>query len=138
MGGAVGACIWFLIINFVDLYSISDNITGIGVRFVASSVGSFFICYVVMHLPKNSKVCKNLVVVGNKSLEVYFVHCILVRCLNTTKAQIMSSDWLIGIFVDFVFIMLVSMYIIKTITLNDKFYMLVFGTKPLKKTMEEN
>lgn len=117
----------FYIICTVNLYMTEDTILGILPRVVASVCGVYLVCYSVMKASATGKVAKIVACVGQNSLEIYFIHCVLVRSLSSKQVEIISTDGIITLTIGFVFILAATFGILSIIKKSEKLYGLLFG-----------
>lgn len=126
---AVMAVVYFYIICTVNLYMTEDTILGILPRVVASLCGVYLVCYSVMKASATGKVADTIACVGQNSLEIYFIHCVLVRSFTSQQVEIISTDGIITFVIGFAFILVATFGILSIIRKSEKLYRLLFGAR---------
>lgn len=126
---AVMAVVYFYIICTVNLYMTEDTILGILPRVVASVCGIYLVCYSAMKLSAAGRVAHIIAYVGQNSLEVYFIHCVLVRSFTAQQVEVISTDGVISLVVGFAFILVATFGILSIIRKSEKLYGLLFGAR---------
>lgn len=126
---AVLSVVYFYIICNVNLYLTEDTILGILPRLIASVCGVYIVCFAVTRLKKVGKEAQTIAVVGQNSLELYYIHCVLVRSLKAQQMEVISTGGVITLVIGFVFVVGVSIGIIKLIKKSEHLYKLLFGAR---------
>lgn len=126
---AVLSVVYFCIICNVNLYLTEDTILGILPRLIASVCGVYIVCFAVTRLEKVGKAAQAIAAVGQNSLELYYIHCVLVRSLKAQQIEATSTSGIITLVIGFVFIVGISIAIIKLIKKSEHLYRLLFGAR---------
>ena len=126
---AVFSVVYFYIICNVNLYSTEDNILGILPRLIASVCGVYIVCFAVTRLKEVGKATRTIAVIGQNSLELYYIHCVIVRSLKAQQMEVISTGGVITLVIGFVFVVGVSIGIIKLIKKSEHLYRLLFGAR---------
>lgn len=129
---AIMSLIYFYIIVNVNLYRTEDTLIGIIPRFIASVCGIYIVCFCIMKSKTSGRIKSLLSVVGLNSLELYYIHKILLRSLTIQEIEIISLKGFLTLFANFVFVLLSSYLIILIIKSSEFLYSIIFGSK-LKK-----
>ena len=123
------AIIYFYIICNVNLYAVEDSIMGILPRVIASISGVYLVCYVVVKSKRAGKVMRAIAFVGQNSLEIYYIHCVLIRSLESQDVGILSANGIFTLAFGFMFIMVASIGILQVIRQSEYLYGIIFGAK---------
>lgn len=123
---AIFSVVYFYIICNVNLYLSEDTIFGILPRVVARVCGVYIVCFAVIKLKTVGKATRAVAAVGQNSLEIYYIHCVLVRILIAQQMEVLSTSGIITLVIGFVFVMGISVGIIK---LSDHLYRLLFAAR---------
>lgn len=126
---AVFSVVYFYIICNVNLYLTGDTVLEILPRLIASVCGVYIVCFAATRLKNDGKVMQAIATVGQNSLELYYIHCVLVRSLKAQQIEIVSTSGIITLVIGFLFIMGVSIGIIKLIKKSEHLYRLLFGVR---------
>lgn len=126
---AVVAIVYFYIICTVNLYMTEDTILGMIPRVIASMCGVYLVCYSVMKSHNEGKLSHVIAYVGQNSLEVYFIHCVLVRSLTAQQIEVISTNGLITLTFGFCFILIATFGILAIIRKSAYLYRLIFGSR---------
>lgn len=105
----VGVCIpyWMIIFN-INLYYTKDTILGVLPRVVGSILGVCMIVSIVYKLYKPSRLNRGILICGEYSLELYYMHYLLVRRIPSSGATLLSLNGMIAIVVYFTYLVVVS------------------------------
>lgn len=120
--------IYFLIICNINLYLVNDNYFGILTRLIASFCGIYIICFYVFKANNNSELFKMIAIIGENSLEIYYIHCILIRIFTPEYSKLISIEGLAVLMLGTFFILLTSYVISKLIKKSNYLYAILFGT----------
>ena len=130
---SVFALVYFYIINNVNLYNTDDTVLGILPRVLASICGVYIICYCIMKIKNFGKISHFLSGVGINSLEIYYIHCILVRFFSLQQIEMLSLKGILTLVINSVFVLFATYIVIFIIKKSGFFYSILFGSK-LKRT----
>lgn len=126
---AVLSVVYFYIICNVNLYLTEDTILGILPRLIASVCGVYIVCFVVTRLKKVGKITQTIATIGQNSLEIYYIHCIIVIKLEPQCVTVLSTSGLITLVTGFVFVMSLTVGLIRLIRQSEHLNRLIFGVK---------
>lgn len=126
---AILSVVYFYIICNVNLYLTEDTILGILPRLIASVCGVYIVCFAVTRLKKEGKVMQAIATMGQSSLEIYYIHCIIVIKLKPQYVPVLSTSGFITLVTGFVFVMSLTMGLIKFIRQSEHLNRLIFGVK---------
>lgn len=126
---AISVITWFVILLKVNLYKTEDTILGTLPRVIGSIVGVFVISYLVIKQYKktDSFVHKVLITCGKYSLELYFIHMLMVNCLPSLSYASMPLIMWGAILIYTIALTVISMVIIKILKNSKLLDLLLFG-----------
>lgn len=130
---AVIFVIYSLIILKVNLMQTEDTLWGIVPRFIGSVFGVYILFYIVINYSEmwtESFITKSIKLIGQWSLEIYFVHMLLVTNLIKINEVAISVDGIITICVNTIFVMATSIGIIYLVKKSSILDLVVFGNIP--------
>lgn len=126
---AVMAAVYFYIICTVNLYMTEDTLLGILPRVVGSICGIYLVCYSVKKIDVAGKISHVIACVGQNSLEIYFIHCVLIRSFISQQIEVISTSGIVTISVGFIFVLAATFGILAIIKKSKYLYGFVFGAK---------
>jgi hypothetical protein len=129
---AIASVIYCVIIFNVNLYQTNDDLFGIAPRLVASVCGVYIVSWLVMRASCVGMIAKKVALLGTISLEVYYIHCIIVRALKPVSVTTLSTEWIINVTAEFMFVLLVTIGVVGCVKKSDALCLLLFGV-PQKK-----
>ncbi len=106
-----------------------DTILGILPRVIASICGVYLVCYAVMESKAAGKAALVTSLIGRNSLEIYYIHCVMVRSLEPQRIEILSAVGIHTLAVGFAFITLTTLGLIQVIKRSKCLYGIIFGNK---------
>lgn len=121
--------VYLFIICNVNLYLTEDTFLGILPRVIASVCGIYIVCFSIMKLKVVRKFTRVIAAIGQSSLEIYYIHCVLVRSLEAQRMSVLSINGIITLAIGFIFIMGTTVVILKLVKQSEYLYRLIFGAK---------
>ena len=126
--------IFFIGGKFISALCIEDNIYGLMIRWCLGLFASIVVMEVAYDFYKIGVKKQLIIKIGTSTLEIYYVHSMLMNILRLSKADtLFSQQGMINVLIESVFISISCFMIIEVIKLNDVTNLIIFG-KQRKKT----
>ena len=124
-----GCILIFLYIMFnFELKYIADNLYGISIRFMASTAGCIILIQIVYrYYSQQGILSKFFTVIGRYTMEIYYIHYLLYWYIATTTAELFSVDGILTILVNYFALLLISLAVVKVVSLSPISDFIIFG-----------
>lgn len=124
---AVAFLVYLAIILRRNLYLSADTITGAIPRFIAGVCGVYILISFVLEKCKRNVFFKMVAEIGETSLELYYVHMLITHHIPTIAAQAFSPYGISTVILYFVFVLAISLLVIKLVKQSSVLDMILFG-----------
>lgn len=91
ISGSISICLFLYLLVRYNLYSISDNFTGIVIRGSASLAGCVALCGMSTSWKVQGKFASTICWIGTRSLDIYLIHNLVLCCIRTETLSAPAS-----------------------------------------------